>query len=191
LAGANTLSGLLRTGPQAAADCCETLTKIEKRAKAGARNTLDAIRVSFVTPFDRVDIKGLVAGINDCLRDMRRTARASTLLVAAAYDPDIRQIGGIVIDCAEHIARAMPLLPDIDRNVGQITEICRHVAERTEQSDDLIDHALTRLAGHEGRQDNDAVGLLMATAVYGRLEDVMDDFQVIGSAIHDVVIDQV
>jgi uncharacterized protein Yka (UPF0111/DUF47 family) len=147
--------------------------------------------VSFVTPFNRVDIKGLVAGISDCLRDMRRTARASTLLSARAYDPDIRQTGAILVDCAEHIVRAMPMLPDIDRNAGRITDICRHIAERTEQSDDLIDHALTRLAGDDGRQDNDAAGLLAATAVYGRLEDVMDDFQAIASAIHDVVIDQV
>jgi uncharacterized protein Yka (UPF0111/DUF47 family) len=186
--GASVLRGLLHSGPRQAASDCEKLSRIEKDAKAGARQTLDAVRLSFVTPFNRVDIKGLITEIDRCLRDMRRTARASTLLATDAFEPAIQKIGDIIVECAEQVRRAMPLLPDIDRRANQIAEICGRITGEREQSDELFDQALKLLAKQGG---NDSAELFKINAIYDRLEDVMDGLESIASLIHDVVIDQV
>jgi uncharacterized protein len=48
---------------------------------------LDAVRSTFVAPFDRVAIKSLINEMDGCLHDMHKTARAVSLFELDHFEP--------------------------------------------------------------------------------------------------------
>jgi len=188
LDAAKELRQLMQDDPGRISAHSDAIARIEKDAKDGARKTLDAVRLTFVTPFNRVDIKGLITEMNRCLREMRKAARSGMLFEAGPFDPGMQQLGGVIVECAELIKRAMPLLPDIDRKASDISAICAEIIAKRDRSDELFDRGLQQLSKHHG---DDAAVLIKTSMICQQLEAVMDRLESIASAIHDVVIDQV
>ena len=66
----------------------------ENQADAIAREVLMGVRRSFITPFDRGDIKELIGLLDDAIDQMQKTAKAITLFevsgLRAADAPDGR-----------------------------------------------------------------------------------------------------
>src|SRR5262245_9247679 len=76
--GAKALEAMLRGGPEAEKRCAE-VSRLENEADNITRNVLTAVRRSFITPFDRVDIKNLIASMDDAIDQMQQTAKAVLL----------------------------------------------------------------------------------------------------------------
>ena len=78
-AGACSLRSLLQEGGDQVPERCAEIARQEAEANAVTRGVLLAIRRTFITPFDRADIRGLISSMNDAIDQMRKTARAITL----------------------------------------------------------------------------------------------------------------
>src|SRR6185295_18808987 len=77
-AGSLTLRKLLEGAPDVAS-LCKTLMSQEEEADAISHEVLQAIRRSFITPFDRGDIQGLITAMDDAIDQMNKTAKAVLL----------------------------------------------------------------------------------------------------------------
>jgi len=185
--GAEVLQQLLRGGSQTR-QRCEELNDIDKEASAAARRVLDAVRSTFIAPFERVDIKGLIMDMDGCLHDMRRTGRAVSLFGLDRFEPCMQEIGDVIVDCAGLVKRAMPLLSDVDRKAVGITDISREITARKEHSDEMTDRGMKALFKANSREP---MTFIVNAAVYDHLEAVLARFESVGDSIHDVVIDQV
>jgi uncharacterized protein Yka (UPF0111/DUF47 family) len=184
-AAAKTLDHLLDSGSQTEL-CCDELNQIEKDANTSARRILDGVRTTFVTPFNRVDIKNLITEMDGGIHDMRKAGRAAALLSGDRLAPHMQQIGKFIVDGTGLVTKAMPLLKDIDRHAEEITDICRDISERKEACDDAVEDGLKLI-----KEKNDPMAFFVQNAIYDRLEAVTDRLQAIGNGIHDIVIDQV
>ena len=184
---AEALDELLQGGPRTR-QCCERLGQMDKDATQAARKVLDAVRSTFIAPFDRVAIKSLIMEMDGCLHDMHKTGRAVAAFEVDRFQPCMQEIGDVIVKCAELVKKAMPLLSDVDNKAVQITDICRDITARKEQSDEIADRGLKQLFT---MKRGEPMMFIINATIYDHLEAVVDRLEMVGDNIHDVVIDQV
>src|SRR5690242_4644727 len=107
VAGAASLRALLDGGDQVP-DRCAEVARHENEADVITRDVLLAVRRTFITPFDRGDIRELITSMDDAIDQMHKTAKAILLFDQRQFQPDMVRLGDIVVQCAELTAEAVP-----------------------------------------------------------------------------------
>src|ERR1700747_1748295 len=120
--GALALQGMLRGGEETPV-FCQRVNQFENEADNITREVLTAVRRTFITPFDRGDIQNLITSMDDAIDQMQQTAKAVMLFEVRSFEPPMREIGTILVDCAHLGVRALPLLQSIGPNVAKVTAI--------------------------------------------------------------------
>src|ERR1700757_3904340 len=116
LNGAQALQGVLRGGGEAVA-FCQRVNQFESEADNITREVLTAVRRTFITPFDRSDIQNLITAMDDAIDQMQQTAKAVILFEVREFEPTMREMGGLLVEGAQLVGRALPLLQAIGANV--------------------------------------------------------------------------
>ena len=190
VAGAEALRGLLRGG-EGIEHYCKQIFEREAEADEITRQVLTAVRRTFITPFDRTDIQDLVTSMDDAIDQMNRTAKTITLFEVRSFDPQMQQMGEIILQAAELVLEAMPLLSSIGANAGQLnvlTEKIIHVEERADQLHEQGRKALF-LANRQGSAQGNAMSFIVGAELYDHLENVVDRFEDVSNEINALVID--
>jgi uncharacterized protein Yka (UPF0111/DUF47 family) len=119
---------LMLDGGEQVAQHCDSVVRLEETADRITRDVLVGVRSTFITPFDRGDIKDLVTSMDDAIDQMQKTAKAIILFEMRSFEPEMRAMADAVVECAALIARAMPLLSNVGQHVGQLNEICLQIS---------------------------------------------------------------
>jgi uncharacterized protein Yka (UPF0111/DUF47 family) len=98
---------------------------------------LEAIRRSFITPFDRGDIRGLIVSMDDAIDQMNKTAKAVILFEVDRFAEPMRRIGDVAVKAAALTGEAMPLLRALGPNAPRLNAITGEIVRLEEQSDQL------------------------------------------------------
>ena len=142
--GAVALRDLLEGGPGVTAACARIVAH-ENQADAIARDVLLSVRRSFITPFDRGDIKDLINQLDDSIDQMQKTAKAITLFEVTSFELHMRQMADIILRCAELTVEAVSLLGSMRENSGRINAITEEITRLEEQADELNDQGIKAL----------------------------------------------
>jgi len=105
---------------------------------------LTAVRRTFITPFDRGDIKNLITAMDDAIDQMQQTAKAVVLFEVRSFEPPMREMGGLLVECASLVGRALPLMQSI-ADVSMLTAITEELTKLEGRVDDLHDIGLKEL----------------------------------------------
>ncbi len=108
----------LLEGGSGVADACARIVAHENKADNIAREVLLGVRRSFITPFDRGDIKELINQLDDAIDQMQKTAKAITLFEVTFFELHMRQMADIILRCAELTVEAVSLLARCARMPG-------------------------------------------------------------------------
>jgi predicted phosphate transport protein (TIGR00153 family) len=188
VAGAEALQGVLRGGPDIQ-EYCQLVTRHESEADNITRQVLTAVRRTFITPFDRVDIKNLITSMDDAIDQMEQTAKAVMLFEVEEFEQPMREIGVIIADCAGLVVRALPLLQSIGQNVAAITLITEELTKLEGRVDDLHDIGLKGL--FLKHRHGNAMDFIVGVEIYDHLEKVADRFDDVANEINSIMIEQV
>ncbi len=150
---------------------------------------LTAVRRTFITPFDRVDIKNLITSMDDAIDQMEQTAKAVMLFEVEEFEQPMREIGQIIADCAGLVVRAVPLLQSIGQNVATITLITEELTKLEGRVDDLHDIGLKEL--FLKHRDANTMDFIVGAEIYDHLEKVADRFDDVANEINSIMIEQV
>src|SRR5438552_14638128 len=142
--GALALQDMLRGGAETPV-YCQRVNQFENDADNITREVLTAVRRTFITPFDRVDIKNLITSMDDAIDQMQQTAKAVILFEVRVFEPPMREIGTLLVECANLVGRALPLMKSIGENVGLLTAITEEIGKLEGRIDDLHDIGLKEL----------------------------------------------
>ena len=142
--GAQALQGMLRGGEETPV-FCQRVNQFENDADNITREVLTAVRRTFITPFDRGDIKNLITAMDDAIDQMQQTAKAVILFEVRTFEPPMREMGTLLVECANLVGRALPLLQAIGDNVAMLTAITEEVTKLEGRVDDLHDIGLKEL----------------------------------------------
>jgi uncharacterized protein len=188
VAGADALRKLLEGG-EAVPQYCRVIVDREHDADDIAREVLLAVRRTFITPFDRGDIKDLIQSMDDAIDQMHQTAKTITLFQLRSFEPPMREMGEIIVQAANLTAEAVPLLRSIGTNAGALNAYAEKVTELEGRADDLHDEGLRTL--YHAHRSGDAMPYIVGSEVYGRLERVVDRFEDVANEINSIVIEHV
>jgi hypothetical protein len=179
--GAEALQGMLRGGEETPV-FCQRVNQFENDADGITREVLTAVRRTFITPFDRVDIKNLITSMDDAIDQMQQTAKAVILFEVRTFEPPMREIGTLLVECANLVGRALPLMQSIGDNVAKLTAITEELGKLEGRVDDLHDIGLKELfLKHRSANTMDYI---VGAEIYDRFDDVANE-------INSIVIEQV
>jgi predicted phosphate transport protein (TIGR00153 family) len=187
-AAAAALRGMLDGGDRVA-NHCRTVMRQEEEADAITRDVLIGIRSTFITPFDRGDIKDLITSMDDAIDQMQKTAKAIILFEMTTFEPEMRAIADAIVECAQLVSRAMPLLANIGQHVGQLNEICLQVSRIEGRADETYDQGLKAL--YLLAKTGSAMDFVRGNEIYDHLEKSVDRFDDVANQIQAVVIEHV
>jgi predicted phosphate transport protein (TIGR00153 family) len=185
VAGAEALKGLLQ-GDQVEHYCSLIVTR-ENEADEVTRQVLTAVRRTFITPFDRSDIQGLIGSLDDAIDQMNKTAKAITLFEVKSFEPHMREMGEAILQAAGLTREAMPLLSSIGKNATQLNTITERIIRIEEQADQIHDHGLKAL--FLASRGGDTMKFIVGAELYDHLEKVVDRFEDVSNKINSIVID--
>ena len=186
--GALALRDLLEGGA-GVAEACTRLAAHEDKADAITRAVLVGVRRSFITPFDRGDIKELIGLQDDAIDQMKKTAKAITLFEVDDFELEMRQMADIILRCAELTVEAVSLLPTMREHIARISAIAEEITRLEEHSDELTNQGLRAL--YQKTRGGDAMGFIVGNEIYDHLEKVVDRFEDVANRISGIVIEQV
>jgi uncharacterized protein len=186
--GAEALQRLLAGGEGVPAQC-RRIIELEDQADAIARDVLLATRRSFITPFDRGDIKDLIESMDDAIDMMHKTVKTVTLFERTSFDPLMQEMGAVIVEASRLVAQAISLLDKPGANALRLTALAEEVTRVEGQSDNLHDAGLKDLFRRHGKTD--AMAYLIGSEIYGELERVVDRFEDVANEISGIVIENV
>ena len=188
--GAGALRKALDGGDETA-NWCQRIFDHEHEADDVARDVLFAVRRSFITPFDRSDIRGLTNSLDDSIDQMQKTAKVITLYEMRDFAPHMRQLGDIAVQAAALTVEAVALLPEMRKNHGRLNELTERIARLESQSDDLYDEGMKALyeTTKGNGQAGDAMAFIIGGQVYDHLEKVVDRFEDVANRISGILVE--
>jgi hypothetical protein len=190
VAGAEELRAMLHDGGNTAGHC-QKIFEREADADEVTREVLTAVRRTFITPFDRSDIQDLITSMDDSIDQMNKTAKVITLFEIRSFEPPMQQMGDIILQAANLVLEAVPLLSSIGKNAGELNVLTERIIRVEEQADQLHDQGLKALflANRPGNPQGSAMAYIIGTDIYDHLEKIVDRFEDVSNEINALVVD--
>ncbi len=88
----------------------QTVMDREQDADNVTREVLIAVRRTFITPFDRGNIRDLITSMDNSIDQMQKTAKSIRLFDMTAFTPEMKDMADIILKCAELVQEGVPLL---------------------------------------------------------------------------------
>ncbi len=188
VAGAEALQELLRGGEKVP-HYARIVIQREDEADDITREVMTALRRSFITPFDRSDIQGLIQALDDAIDQMKKTVKSIELFEVTEFDPLMAAMGDAIAEAARLTAEAVSLLNRVGANAGKLSQLAEQVTAIEGRSDDLHEEALKKLY-HEHRNSM-AMPYIVGAEIWGNLERVMDRLEDVANEISAIVVESV
>ena len=185
-AGADALARLL-TGDGEAERHIAEIVRQEHLADDITRDVLQDVRRIFVTPFDRSAITDLIGVMDDAIDQMNTFATATELYEIRQFAPQMRAMGGVIVEAARVTAQAVPLLRSIGNNGARINELTARIIELEGDADRIHVDGMKALFRSVG--PTDAMRFVIERELYNSLERIVDRFEDVANEIQGLVID--
>jgi len=158
------------------------LRALEHEGDRVTRQVFEALNSSFITPFDREDIRGLASDLDDILDYLESVAQSLVLFDLGDSPEALRRFAEILLSMVEEIHGATGLVWNLS-NESRIQESLVRISELENQADALYNTVIADLF-KDGR---DPIEIMKWKEIYEALEDACDackDFtHVLGSVV--------
>lgn len=162
------------------------MTKAEGEADEITKTIFLTLHKSFITPFDRWEIKDLAKALDDmidCMEDIPQRAR---LYGPGSFTPEMAALGQIALRATEKVQEAVSLLSDM-RNAERILNICQEIGVIEGEADRVMRAGMERLFA----EVSDARSLIRSKEIYELFEEAVDRCEDAANVIHGVVLERI
>jgi predicted phosphate transport protein (TIGR00153 family) len=189
VAGAMALRAMLEGG-DAIERNYQTVMDREQDADNVTREVLIAVRRTFITPFDRGNIRDLITSMDNSIDQMQKTAKSIRLFEVTTFTSEMKDMADAILKCAELVQEGVPLLKSIGAEAGHISDLTAQISALEGKTDEMHDKGL-----HDLYRANVAGGgglaFFVGNEVYDHLEKVVDRFDDVANVMHGIVIEHV
>ncbi len=189
VAGAVALRAMLDGGEQLSHNYQLVMDR-EQDADNVTRDVLIAVRRTFITPFDRGNIRDLITSMDNSIDQMQKTAKAIRLFDVTEFTPQMREMADTILKCAELVREGVPLLSSIGAEAGRISDITAQISALEGRADEMHDKGLHNLYRASALGGN-GLAFFVGNEVYDHLEKVVDRFDDVANVMHGIVIEHV
>lgn len=188
VAASQALRAVLEGGKDVAANCAK-LAKEEDDADRITDEVMEAIRKSFITPFDRSDIKNLITDMDDAVDQMNKTAKAIQLYEVTEFEPMMKAMADDAVKLASLLAETVPLMRSVGENKDRLHSLTNQMVQIEDESDRRNEAGLKALL--HGKAKKDAMAFIVGAEIYNHLEKVADKFEDVAHTLSGIVIEHV
>jgi hypothetical protein len=162
------------------------MTKTEGAADEVTKTIFLSLHKTFITPFDRWEIKDLAKALDDmidCMEDIPQRAR---LYGPGSFTPEMAALGQIALRATEKVQEAVSLLSDM-RNAERILNMCQEIGVIESEADRVMRAGMERLFA----EVSDARSLIRSKEIYELFEEAVDRCEDAANVIHGVVLERI
>jgi predicted phosphate transport protein (TIGR00153 family) len=188
VAGAEALRALLEGG-NTMANNYQTVMDREQDADDVTREVLIAVRRTFITPFDRGNIRDLTTSMDNTIDQMQKTAKVIRLFDVTEFTLEMKQMADTVVMCALLVEEATPLLRKISSEAVHISSLTEKISTLEGQTDEMHDIGLKAL--YQKHSSSRPMEFIVGNEIYDHLEKVVDRFDDVANVMHGIVIEHV
>jgi predicted phosphate transport protein (TIGR00153 family) len=189
VAGAVALRAMLEGG-DALARNYQTVMDREQDADNVTRDVLIAVRRTFITPFDRGNIRDLITSMDNSIDQMQKTAKSIRLFDVTQFTQEMKDMADAIVKCAELVQEGVPLLKSIGAEAGHISDLTAQISALEGRTDEMHDKGLHDLYRANVAERN-GLAFFVGNEVYDHLEKVVDRFDDVANVMHGIVIEHV
>ena len=146
------------------------LKAIEHEGDQITRQIFEALNSTFITPFDREDIRWIATDIDDVLDALEGVAQHLILFELNEAPEALRQFAAILLEMTEQIGRSTDLVWDM-ANAKQIQDSVVRISELENRADSLYGTMIASLFKGDGHSPTE---IMKWKVVYDGLEDACD-----------------
>src|SRR6201996_9378531 len=183
--GAEALRDLLNGGA-AVPGACAAIIRHEEEADAITRAVMLQVRRTFITPFDRSDIRDLTTSLDDAIDQMQKTAKSITLFGVREFEPQMRELGDLAIQAAYLTLEAPELLHARGKNATRLNGIAEAVTRIENRSDEVYDAGMKALFQ---KSQNRPMDFIVGADIYDHLEKVIDRFEDVANGVSGILLE--
>jgi hypothetical protein len=176
----------LLSGGEGVPEACATIMRHEAAADAVTREVFLAVRRTFITPFDRGDIRALTTSLDDAIDQMQKTAKSIVLFEVREFEPQMRELGDLAIQAAYLTLEATELLRDMGRNANRLNAIAEAVTRIEDRSDEVYDAGMKALFL---KSQDRPMAFVVGADLYDHLERVIDRFEDVANGISGILLE--
>jgi uncharacterized protein Yka (UPF0111/DUF47 family) len=188
LAGAIALRAMLEGG-DAIKRNYQTVMDREQDADDVTREVLIAVRRTFITPFDRGNIRDLITSMDNSIDQMQKTVKGIVLFDMTEFTPQMKEMADAIVKCAGLVKEAMTLLSSLNTHAVRLSTLTEHISQLEGRADELHDVGLRAL--YLAHVNSNAMAFFVGNEVYDHLEKVVDRFDDVANVLHGIVIEHV
>jgi hypothetical protein len=185
--GAEALRAMLEGG-DAIARNYQIVMDREQDADNVTRDVLIAVRRTFITPFDRGNIRDLITSMDNSIDQMQKTAKSIRLFDVTAFTPQMKEMADAIVKCARLVQEGVSLLRAISSEATRISSITEQISDLEGRADEMHDSGLHELYRANAVGGN-ALAFFVGNEVYDHLEKVVDRFDDVANVMHGIVIE--
>ena len=165
-----------------------TIRDREHDADDVTREVLTQVRQTFLTPFDRGAIIGLIAAMDDVTDEIQSCASAIETYDFADFAPDMQEMAAIICRALHRIDDGLPLLRDVTRNGGKLHDLTGEIV-RAEGEVDVVHERGLKANFLTAKASGETVPFIVNREIFKHLEKVADAFEDVANQIDGMVID--
>jgi uncharacterized protein len=162
------------------------LCRIESQADEYTKSILLNLHKTFITPFDRREIRELAMALDDIIDFMEDTPQSAKIFGHTPFTPEMVAMAQILLRATEKVNEAVHMLSDM-KNADKILKVCEEISIIEGEADHVQRAGLNRLFSEE----TDARTLIRAQKLYDLFEAAVDSCQDVGDVIHGVVLERI
>lgn len=185
--GAKALAEMTSVNDPAAFDqIFDDIKHIEGEADEFTKTILLTLHKTFITPFDRREIRELAMALDDIIDFMEEIPQRAKLYGHTSFTPEMAALGQIALRATEKVQEAVTLLSDM-KNAERILRICHDINVIESEADHVMRAGMERLFA----EVSDARALIRAKELYDLFEEAVDSCEDVADVIHGVVLERI
>ena len=162
------------------------IRRIESQADEYTKEILISLHKTYITPFDRREIRELAMALDDIIDFMEAIPQSAKIYGSNNFTPEMVALGQILLRASEKVRDAVVMLSDM-KNAERILRTCEEISSIEGEADHVVRAGLRRLFAEE----SDARTLIRSKELYDLFEEAVDSCEDVSDVIHGVVLERI
>jgi uncharacterized protein len=159
---------------------------IESEADEYTKEILLSLHKTFITPFDRREIRELAMALDDIIDYMEDIPQSAKIYGHSSFTPEMVALAQILLRASEKVRDTVHMLSDM-KNAVRIMHTCEEINSIEGEGDHVMRAGMQRLFAEE----SDARTLIRSSQLYDLFEEAIDSCQDVSDVIHGVVLERI
>lgn len=162
------------------------IRRIESQADEYTKEILLSLHKTYITPFDRREIRELAMALDDIIDYMEGIPQSAKIYGHTSFTPEMVALAQILLRASEKVRDAVQMLSDM-KNAPKILKTCEEISLIEGEGDHVMRSGMHRLFA----EVSDARTLIRSRELYDLFEEAIDSCQDVGDVIHGVVLERI